>query len=55
MVENPETQAAANDEEEREAIESYFLARYKYKMICPNIMALINQCQHLRDGLGNTV
>ncbi len=33
MVENPEAQAAANDEEEREAIESYFLTGYKYKTI----------------------
>ncbi len=33
MVENPEAQAAANNEEEREAIESYFLAGYEYETI----------------------
>ncbi|CAB4004242.1 Hypothetical predicted protein [Paramuricea clavata] len=33
MVENPEAQTVANEEEEREAIESYFLAGYRYETI----------------------
>jgi hypothetical protein len=33
MVENPEAQTVANEEEEREAIESYFLAGYEYETI----------------------
>ncbi|CAB4004246.1 Hypothetical predicted protein [Paramuricea clavata] len=33
MVENPEAQTVANEEEKREAIESYFLAGYEYETI----------------------
>jgi hypothetical protein len=33
MVENPEAQTVANEEEEQEAIESYFLAGYEYETI----------------------
>ena len=33
MVENPEAQSVANDQEEQEAIESYFLGGYEYETI----------------------